>query len=204
MNRYVDYALDAPLYFVKRGDLYHDVAGASFRDLLAGELAQLPGEFATLSDWANHLSTLFPEVRLKRYIEMRGADVGPSAHVHALAAFCAGLFYDHAAGAAAWDLVKDWTAEERQALRRDVPTLGLRAKIGGRSLLELARDVLPLARAGLARRRRLDAGGEDETQYLLPLEEIAATGTNLAERRLALFHGEWRGDVTRAFEDCVF
>ncbi len=161
-ERYVDYALDAPLYFVKRGDLYHDVAGASFRDLLAGKLAQLPGEFATLSDWANHLSTLFPEVRLKRYIEMRGADVGPSAHVHALAALCAGLFYDHAAGAAAWDLVKDWTAEERQALRRDVPTLGLRAKIGGRSLLELARDVLPLARAGLARRRRLDAGGEDE------------------------------------------
>ena len=108
--RYVDYALDVPLYFVKRGDHYHDVAGGSFRDLLEGRLPQLPGEYATLSDWANHLSTLFPEVRLKRYIEMRGADVGPRSHIYALAALCAGLFYDSQASAAAWDLVKDLTA----------------------------------------------------------------------------------------------
>jgi glutamate--cysteine ligase len=203
-ERYVDYALDAPLYFVKRGDFYHDVAGASFRDLLAGKLSQLPGEVATISDWANHLSTLFPEVRLKRYIEMRGADVGPKAHVHALAALCAGLFYDAQASASAWDLVKDWTCEQRQRLRLEVPKLGLRTEVAGRSLLDLARDILPLARAGLARRLRLDAEGRDEGQYLRALEEIAESGVNLAERRLSLFNGDWRGEMARAFEDCVF
>jgi glutamate--cysteine ligase len=202
--RYVDYALDVPLYFVKRGDHYHDVAGASFRNLLEGRLPQLPGEYATLSDWANHLSTLFPEVRLKRYIEMRGADVGPRSHIYALAALCAGLFYDAQASAAAWDLVKDLTAADRQSFRDNAPRQGLRAKAAGRSLLDLARDVLPLARAGLGRRRRLDAAGQDEGQYLDVLEEIAATGQNLAERRLAQFHGAWQGDITRAFDACRF
>jgi glutamate--cysteine ligase len=202
--RYVDYALDVPLYFVKRGDYYHDVAGASFRDLLEGRLPQLPGEYAALSDWANHLSTLFPEVRLKRYIEMRGADVGPRSHIYALAALCAGLFYDSEASAAAWDLVKDLTVADRQSFRDDAPRQGLLAKAAGRSLLDLAREVLPLARAGLTRRRRLDAAGLDEGQYLDVLEEIAATGENLAERRLAQFHGAWNGDITRAFDDCRF
>jgi glutamate--cysteine ligase len=202
--RYVDYALDVPLYFVKRGDYYHDVAGGSFRDLLEGRLPQLPGEYATLSDWANHLSTLFPEVRLKRYIEMRGADVGPRSHIYALAALCAGLFYDSEASAAAWDLVKDLSATERQSFRDNAPREGLRAKAAGRSLLDLARDILPLARAGLTRRRRLDAAGQDEGQYLDVLEEIAATGQNLAERRLAQFDGAWKGDITRAFDDCRF
>jgi glutamate--cysteine ligase len=202
--RYVDYALDVPLYFVKRGDYYHDVAGASFRDLLEGRLPQLPGEYATLSDWANHLSTLFPEVRLKRYIEMRGADVGPRSHIYALAALCAGLFYDSEASAAAWDLVKDLTDGDRQSFRDNAPREGLRARAAGRSLLDLARDVLPLARAGLTRRRRLDAAGQDEGQYLDVLEEIAATGQNLAQRRLAQFHGPWQGDITRAFDACQF
>ena len=202
--RYVDYALDVPLYFVKRGDHYHDVAGGSFRDLLEGRLPQLPGEYATLSDWANHLSTLFPEVRLKRYIEMRGADVGPRSHIYALAALCAGLFYDSQASAAAWDLVKDLTAADRQSFRDNAPREGLRAKAAGRSLLDLARAVLPLARAGLTRRRRLDVAGQDEGQYLEVLEEIAATGQNLAERRLAQFHGVWQGDITRAFDACRF
>jgi glutamate--cysteine ligase len=203
-ERYVDYALDVPLYFVKRGDVYHDVAGASFRDLLAGRLPQLPGEFATISDWANHLSTIFPEVRLKRYMEMRGADVGPRAHILAFTALCAGLFYDREAIAAAWDLVKALSAGERQAVRDAVPRAGLAAKAGGRSLLDLARDILPLARSGLARRRRLDAEGRDETHYLDVLEEIAASGENLAQKRLALYHGAWKGSVAPAFETCVY
>ena len=201
---YVDYALDVPLYFVKRGDVYHDVAGASFRDLLEGRLAELPGVHATLSDWANHLSTLFPEVRLKRYMEMRGADVGPRAHIVALAALCAGLFYDSQASEAAWDLVKHFTAEQRQSFRDQAPKLGLQATAGGRSLLDLARNILPLARAGLTRRRRLDALGADEGIYLEVLEEIAASGVNLAERRLALFHGQWKQSVAPAFEHCIY
>jgi glutamate--cysteine ligase len=203
-ERYVDYALDVPLYFVKRGDVYHDVAGASFRDLLAGRLPQLPGEFATISDWANHLSTIFPEVRLKRYMEMRGADVGPRAHILAFTALCAGLFYDHDSSAAAWDLVRTLSAEDRQAVRAAVPREGLAAKIGGRNLLDLARDILPLARSGLARRRRFDAAGRDETHFLEVLEEIAATGETLAQKRLALYHGAWSGSVLPAFETCVY
>ncbi|HUO55172.1 MAG TPA: glutamate--cysteine ligase [Rhodoblastus sp.] len=203
-ERYVDYALDVPLYFVKRGDVYHDVAGASFRDLLAGKLPQLPGEFATISDWANHLSTIFPEVRLKRYMEMRGADVGPRSHILAFTALCAGLCYDAEASAAAWDLVRRWTAEERAELRAAVPRAGLAAKIAGRSLVDLARDILPLARDALARRRRLDGEGRDETQYLEALEAIAASGENLAERRLALYRGAWKDSVRPAFRGCIF
>jgi glutamate--cysteine ligase len=203
-ERYVDYALEAPMYFVKRGDHYHDVAGASFRHLLAGKLPQLPGERATISDWANHLSTIFPEVRLKRYMEMRGADVGPRAHILGFTALCAGLFYDRAASAAAWDLVKDFDTQDRDELRKAVPREGLLTKIRGRSLRELARDVLPLARAGLARRNRLDPAGRDETQYLAALDEIAETGENLAQKRLALYHGAWGESVLPAFRECIF
>jgi glutamate--cysteine ligase len=201
---YVDYALDVPLYFVKRGDVYHDVAGASFRDLLAGKLAGLPGERATMSDWANHLSTIFPEVRLKRYIEMRGADVGPKSHIVALTAFCAGLFYDKQASEAAWDLVKHWSDEDRAVLRANVPREGLAAQVEGTSLLDLARHILPMIREGLERRGKLDASGRSEAAYLAPLEEIAASGENLASKRLALYHGDWRGDIKRAFVDCVY
>ncbi len=203
-ERYVDYALDVPLYFVKRGDVYHDVAGASFRDLLVGKLPQLPGEFATISDWANHLSTIFPEVRLKRYMEMRGADVGPRSHILAFTALCAGLFYDSAASAAAWDLVKDFSAQDREAMRKAVPREGLATRAGGRSLLDLARDILPLARAGLARRALRDAEGQDETHYLAVLEEIAESGENLAQKRLKHFHGAWKKSVLPAFQDCVY
>ena len=132
-ERWVDYALDVPMYFVKRGDTYIDVAGQSFRDLLVGKLPGLQGERATISDWANHVSTIFPEVRLKRYLEMRGSDVGPLQQLAALAAFWVGLLYDDASLDAAWDLVKDWSAEERQKLRDDVPKLGFRAAIRGRN-----------------------------------------------------------------------
>ena len=143
-ERYVDYALDVPLYFVKRGETYHDVAGSSFRDLLAGKLAALPGERATMSDWVNHLGTLFPEVRVKRYLEMRGADCGSPAHILALPAFWVGLLYDEASLDAAYDMVKDWTAPERQALRDAVPKLALHAPFRGGIVNDLARQALAL------------------------------------------------------------
>ncbi|WP_112663293.1 glutamate--cysteine ligase [Microvirga flavescens] len=201
---YVDWALNVPMYFVKRGDTYHDVAGASFRDLLAGKLAQLPGERATQSDWANHASTLFPEVRLKRYLEMRGADVGGPTHVVALSAFWVGLLYDRAALDAAWDLVKGWTAEEREQVRRDVPKLALGATIAGRSVRDVARDALAIAKAGLKSRAFIDASGHDETHHLAYLDEIVSSGRTSAERLLERFHGEWKGSVLPAFRECVY
>src|SRR5881296_3587830 len=150
-ERYVDYALAVPMYFVKRGERYIDVAGQSFRDLLAGHIKELPGERATLSDWANHVSTIFPEVRLKRYLEMRGADGGPWRRLPALPAFWVGILYDESALDAAWDLAKHWTAHERQALRDDVPRFGFKARIGDRYLFEIARECLKLSHAGLRR-----------------------------------------------------
>ncbi len=167
-ERYVDYALDVPMYFVKRGDVYHDVAGASFRDLLDGRLAAMPGERATISDWANHLSTIFPEVRLKRYLEMRGADVGPPERIVAQSALMVGLYYDARALDGAGELIRGWSAEARQMLRDEVPRAGLSARIGGRTVREIARDMLALARGGLARRARRDGRGRDETVYLEP------------------------------------
>ncbi len=175
-ERYVDYALDVPMYFVKRGDRYIDVAGQSFRDLMQGRLPGLPGERATLSDWANHISTIFPEVRLKRYLEMRGADGGPWRRLPALPAYWVGILYDDDAIEAAWDIVKGWGAAERQQVRDEVPRLGFAATIGGRTLLELAQATLALAEQGLARRARLDAGGQDERRYLRPIQEYVARG----------------------------
>lgn len=201
---YVDWVLDVPMYFVKRGDTYHDVAGASFHDLLAGRLPHLPGEIATRSDWANHVSTVFPEVRLKRYLEMRGADVGPPEFIVALSAFWVGLLYDQASLDAAWDLVKPWTAAEREGLRADVPRLGLKAEIAGRSVREIARDVLAFSRSGLSRRGITDGDGRYETGYLDPLDAIVESGATQAERLLAKYHGEWGGSVEPAFRECVF
>ncbi len=203
-ERYVDYALDVPMYFVKRGARYHDVAGASFRDLLAGRLAALPGERATLSDWANHLSTIFPEVRLKRYLEMRGADVGSAATIPALGALFVGLLYDDAALDAAEAMIRPWDAEARQRLRDEVPRHALAATIGGRTVREVARDVLRLARGGLERRRRLDASSRDETMYLSPLIDIVETGKTSAERLLDRFHGTWKSSVDPVFTECAF
>jgi glutamate--cysteine ligase len=203
-ERYVDYALDVPMYFVKRGDDYIDVAGKSFRDLLAGRLDTLPGERATISDWANHLTTIFPEVRLKRYIEMRGADSGPWRRLPALPAYWVGLLYDDAALDACWQIVKDWTADERQKMRDEVPRLGFKATLRNRTVLDLARQTVALAREGLVRRARRDREGDDETQYLAGLEDQVARGLTPAEELLQKFHGPWRGSVDPVFEEYAY
>lgn len=203
-ERYVDWALEVPMYFVKRGDIYHDVSGASFQDLLGGRLQQVPGERATRSDWANHISTLFPEVRLKRYLEMRGADVGPPEHIYALAAFWVGLLYDQASLDGAWELVRNWTASDRESLRADVPRLALKANIAGRSVREVAADTLALSKAGLIRRAHRNTSGHDESMHLAYAEEIVASGLTPAERLLERYHGAWRGSIAPAFTECVF
>ena len=203
-ERYVDYALDVPMYFVKRGDTYIDVAGKSFRDFFAGKLDALLGERPTMSDWANHLSTIFPEVRLKRYLEMRGADGGPWRRLPSLTAFWVGLFYDDVSLDACWDMVKTWTAEERQKLRDDVPRLGFKATIRGKSLLNLSVETLRLAEKGLVRRNKLDRNGRDETRYLRPLQEIVARGITPAEELLEKYHGPWKGSVEPIFEEYAY
>jgi glutamate--cysteine ligase len=201
-EQYVDWVLRVPMYFVKRGETYHDVAGADFRDLLAGKLAALPGEKATMSDWANHVSTIFPEVRLKRYLEMRGADAGSAQHILALPAFFVGLLYDNDSLTAAWDLVKGWSAQDRQTLRDDAPKLGLDSTVAGRSARDVARDALAIARAGLSRRAQLDPQGRDESLHLDILDERVARGRTAAQDLLDLYRGEWGGSVAPALEHC--
>src|SRR5271166_555360 len=203
-ERYVDYALDVPMYFLKRGEDYIDVAGQSFRDLMQGRLAALPGEHATISDWANHVSTIFPEVRLKRYLEMRGADGGPWRRLPALPAYWVGLLYDDVALDAAWDLVKGWSAQARQALRDDVPKQGFAARIAGRSVLDLAKATLALAEEGLARRRRLDRGGRDERRYLAPIRDYVARGFTPAEELLGKYANDWHGSAAPVFQEYAY
>jgi len=203
-ERYVDWALDVPMYFVKRGDRYHDVAGKSFRDLLSGTLDALPGMRPTLSDWKNHLSTLFPEVRLKNYLEMRGADGGHWRRICALPAFWVGLLYDQDSLDAAWDLVKDWSAEERQQLRDAVAETALATPFRNRTVREIARDVLDLARHGLARRGHLNGEGLDGTIYLSSLEEIVATGETPAETMRREYNTTWHKDVRPAFREYAY
>jgi glutamate--cysteine ligase len=196
-ERYVDYLLDVPMYFVYR-DGFIDVAGQSFRDFMNGRLAALPGEVPTVADWIDHMSTAFPEVRVKNYIEMRGADCGDAGHLTALSAFWVGVLYDSQSLDAAWDLVKGWDEGAREKLLNDVGSLGLKATIAGRSLGEIAKDVVPLARAGLARRKRMD-GAKDESGFLDVLEETVSSGLTPADRMLALYRGPWRGDVKPAY-----
>ncbi|MDQ2859264.1 MAG: glutamate--cysteine ligase [Pseudomonadota bacterium] len=203
-DSYARYALDVPMYFVKREGRYIDVAGRSFRAFMDGRLAELPGERATIADWVDHTSTIFPEVRLKQYLEMRGADAGPWSRLCALPALWAGILYDPDAQGAAWDLCRHWTAEDRAKLRGDVARLGLKATVAGRSVQDLARAMLALAHQGLKRRNRLSAGMVDETGYLAELEDIADTGVTAAERLLELYHGPWEGDASRVFEACAY
>ena len=202
-ERYVDYALDVPMYFVKRDD-YIDVSGMSFRDLLAGKLPGHPGLRATLSDWVNHVSTIFPEVRLKRFLEMRGSDAGPWRRLPAHPAFWTGILYDDAVLDAAWDIVKDWSAQERQTLRDDVPRAGFQATIRARKMLDLAHECLQLAEAGLKRRARLDHNGRDETHYLQPLQDVVARGITPAEELLEKYHGPWQKSVEPVFDEYAY
>jgi glutamate--cysteine ligase len=203
-ERYVDHALDVPMYFVNRDGEYLDASGQSFRDFLGGTLPALPGERPTLDDWENHLTTLFPEVRLKRYIEMRGADSGPWDAICGLPALWVGLLYDSGVLEEAWQMVKDWTIEEHEHLRREVPRHGFRAEHRGRTVLEIAKDVMALSRKGLARRAILSGNGQDETHYLDSLDEITARGFTPAEGLLDAYHNEWNGNIDALFKDCMY
>jgi len=203
-ERWVDYALDVPMYFVKRGETYIDVAGSSFRDFFAGKHPAFPGERPTLSDWANHLSTIFPEVRLKRYLEMRGADGVPWGRLPALPAFWVGLLYDDLSLDSAWEIVRHWNAHERQALRDDVPRFGFKARIRDRYLFEIAKECLALSYAGLRRRGHIDHVGRDETRHLEPLEHIIDCGRTPAEEMLEKFNGPWGGSVEPVYTEYAF
>lgn len=204
-ERYADYALDVPMYFVYRDGRYINAAGQSFRDFLNGRLPALPGELPTMDDWSDHLSTAFPEVRLKTFLEMRGADGGPWGRICALPALWVGLLYDQGALDAAWDLVKHWTLEERQALRDAVPERALDAPLpGGGRLGDIAGEVLDIAHAGLVARGRLNDAGDNETGFLSPLRDIVENGKVPAQRLLDLFRGEWAGNVCKIYQDTKF
>ena len=203
-ERYVDYALAVPMYFVYRNGRYIDASGASFQDFLDGKLPQLPGERPTLDDWSDHLTTLFPEVRLKRFLEMRGADSGPWQRICALPAFWVGLLYDAQALDAAWELVKDWTAEEREALRNAVPKSALATPFRSTTVQHIAREALRISRRGLRARRRINAASQDEAIYLDILDEVAISGCTLADRLIERFEGPWARDIDHVFEEYAF
>jgi glutamate--cysteine ligase len=204
-ERYADYALDVPMYFVFRDGRYIDAAGLSFRDFMKGELSALPGEKPLLSDWIDHLSTAFPEVRLKSFLEMRGADGGPWSRICALPALWVGLLYDQGALDAAWDEVRHWTIEERQVLRDAVPKLGLKAAVpGGGTLQQLGKRILDIAEGGLNARGRLNAAGDNESGFIDPLREIVASGRTPAEMLLERYRGEWNGDVGCVYDEQSF
>ncbi|MDG1118384.1 MAG: glutamate-cysteine ligase family protein, partial [Flavimaricola sp.] len=201
-ERWVEWVLDVPMYFVYRDGAYIDALGQSFRDFLKGELPALPGEKPTLSDWADHLTTVFPEARVKQYIEMRGADGGPWRRLCALPALWVGLMYDQGALDAAWDLAKDWDAETREAWRVAASVEGLDAKVGGQSMRDLAAEVLKIAEGGLKARARPGAGGlvPDETHFLSALQETVETGLTPADELLAHYNGDWNGDLDRIYD----
>jgi glutamate--cysteine ligase len=203
-ERYVDYLLDVPMYFTYRGGEYVDLAGRSFRRFLAGELDELPGARPTLRDWADHMTTAFPEVRLKKYLEMRGADGGPWGRLCALPALWVGLLYDATALDAAWDLVKDFTREERHALRDGVPRHALKLPFRGGRVRDLAAEAVKIAAHGLRRRARANGHGADESVFLDALVQIVEANQTPAERKLELFHGEWHGDIDRVFREFAY
>ena len=203
-ERYVDYLLDVPMYFSYRDGEYIDASGKSFRTFLRGELDVLPGALPTIRDWNDHMTTAFPEVRLKKFLEMRGADGGPWNRLCALPAFWVGLLYDDAALDAAWDLVRDFSMAERNALRDDVPRHALKTPVRGGTLRDIAIEALKIADAGLRRRARADSCGVDESGFIAPLLEIAEAGETPAERKLALFHGAWNGSVDPVFREFAY
>jgi glutamate--cysteine ligase len=201
---YAQWLLDVPMYFVYRDGEFIDAAGASFRDFMVGKLAAMPGVHATMGDFADHSTTAFPDVRLKRYIETRGADSGTPEMMLAQSAFWTGIFYDRAALAAAEKLVQGLSYAEILALRAAVPGSGIHTPFGAGTLRDLAREAVAIAADGLKARARLNEAGEDERKYLAPLEDIAAGGPTQAEVWLARYHGAWNGDVTRIFDEAAF
>ena len=204
-ERYLDYALDVPMYFVFRDGRYLDVAGRSFRDFLKGELPELPGEKPRVNDFTDHLSTIFPEVRLKSFLEMRGADGGKWARICARPAWWVGLLYDSNARDAAWDEVKHWTLAERQALRDAVPAEGLAARVPtGEDLRTFGRRIIEIAEAGLNARARLNGAGDSEAGFLAPLREVLTSGESPADRMLRRYAGEWSGDVAHVYDEESF
>ena len=203
-ERYVDYALDVPMYFVMRDGKYINTAGESFRKFLQGKLPQLPGKKPVVKDWSDHITTIFPEVRLKQYLEMRGADSGPWRRLCALPAFWTGLLYEDGPLDAAWDMVKNWTAAERQEFRNAVPRQGLKAMIRGRTIQDIAKDALKLSRAGLEARNQQGCKGKTEASFLDVLDETASTGKTAAENLLELYHGAWNCNIERVFRDFAY
>jgi len=203
-ERYADYALDVPMYFVYRDGIYHDVSGLSFRDFMDGKLAGFEGQKPTMSDWSDHITTIFPEVRLKRFIEMRGADGGPWRRLCALPAVWVGLLYDQTALDAAWDMVKDWTVEERQTLRDAVPITALSTPFRSTTAHELAKQMIEISRTGLKNRNRLDRFGDDEVHFLNAVETILEDGRSPSEELLELYESDWNGDIDRIFTDCAY
>ena len=203
-ERYVDYILDVPMYFSLQNGEYLDLAGQDFKQFMTGNLAALPGTRATMKDWADHLTTAFPEVRLKQYLEMRGADGGPWNRLCALPAFWVGLLYDDEALDAAWDLVKDFSLTERHALRDGVPKHALKLPFRNGTVRDLAVQALKIAAHGLQRRARLNANGADERVFLEPLLEIVQANQTPAERKLELFHGPWNGSVDPVFREFAY
>ena len=203
-QRYVDYALDVPMYFVYRDGEYIDVSGQSFRDFLKGELPGRPGEIATMSDWSDHLTTIFPEVRLKKFLEMRGADAGPWRRLCALSAMWTGLLYDADSQTAAWDLVKSWSIEDHHYLRQSAPKTAMATEFQGRTMSDLAKEVLAISDAGLKRRAILDKSGDDESSFLAPLHEIADRGYASAENQLRKYENEWNKSVDPLYVEYAY
>ena len=198
-ERYVDYALDVPMYFVYRDGRYIDVAGKSFRHFLDGSIPELKGITPTMADWADHLTTIFPEVRMKRFLEMRGADAGGWRRICGMPALWVGIYYDQIALDAAWDMVKDWTAEERQAMRDAVPKQAFKTPFRDRNVGDLAREMLDISTAGLRLRAQTDSIGTNEEGFIQPLYELVNRGYTRAEEMLAHFQGDWAGDMGRLF-----
>ncbi len=203
-ERYADYMLDVPMYFVYRDGKYIDASGLSFKDFMQGKLAVRPGELPSINDWGDHITTAFPEVRLKRFLEMRGADGGPFANLCALPALWVGLLYDQGALDAAWDLVKGWTIEDHAFLRAETPKTGLSTPFKGRPLSALAVEVMAIARAGLKARKRLDDRGNDETVFLRMLDQVAESGRAPADELVSRWKGEWQGSFAPLFRDFAY
>lgn len=202
--KYAEYALDVPLYFIHRDGRYIDVAGKSFRDFLDGKLPELEGERPNEADWANHLTTIFPEARLKRFLEMRGADSGPWRQLCALPAFWVGLLYDDDVLDTVWQMVREWSASERNQLRQQVPKYGLETPLRGEPLIKWARKLVELSHNGLKARANLDKDGNDETHFLHPIEEMLAREQNLAQELLECYHGKWNGNITNIFTQYLY